>query len=68
MEIYKKSWDFNFHFWESWKLNSPMKSDFNFQFFGIEVGTNPFNLDGLEMAQATPYILELDEVCSIVYF
>jgi len=45
-----------------------MKSDFNFQFFGIEVGTNPFISDGLGMAQATPFILELDEVCSIVYF
>jgi len=50
------------------KLNSPTKSDFNFRFFGIEVGTNPFILDGLGMAQAKPFILELDEVCSIVYF
>jgi len=45
-----------------------MKSDFNFQFFGIEVGTNPFISDGLGMAHATPFILELDEVCSIVCF
>jgi len=45
-----------------------MKSDFNFQYFGIQVGTNPFISDELEMAQATPFILELDGVCSIVYF
>jgi len=45
-----------------------MKSDFNFQFFGIEVGTNPFISDGLGMAQATPFIWYLNEVCSIVYF
>jgi len=42
-----------------------MKPDFNFQFFGIEVGTNPFILDGLGMTQASPYILGLDEVCRV---
>jgi len=42
-----------------------MKSDFNFQFFGIEVGTIS---DGLGMAQATPFIWYLNEFCSIVYF